>query len=164
MDSVLQVSPGLMIWTLINFIILLLLLGKFAIKPIINGIKSREDNIRDNILRAEKANEDAQKVLKESQEKLFSAQKEMSEIIQKGRIQAEEIVKKSIDEAEIVKRQKVEEAAREIERSKNSAINELRNEVANLAVAAAEKILGETLDKDKHYKIVHDYIQKLPKN
>ena len=164
MESVLNVSPGLMIWTLFNFLIVLFLVVKFGVKPIVNGLRAREDGINEAIASAEKANLEAQELLKESQEKLRNAQSEMSEIIQKGRVQAEEIVKKAADEAERVKKQKVDEAARDIERSKNTAIQELRTEVAGLVVDAAEKLLGETLDKEKHYKLVESYIEKLPKN
>ena len=164
MENLLNVSPGLMIWTLINFFLLLLLLIKFGVKPILNGIKSREEGIRINIENANKANQEAKELLKESQEKLQSAQKEMSEIVHKGRIQAEELINKATEEAERVKKQKVEEAKKEIERSKESAIQALRSEVAGLVVIATEKLLGETLDKDKHVKIVESYIEKLPKN
>jgi F-type H+-transporting ATPase subunit b len=164
MESVLNVSPGLMIWTLINFFLLLLLLIKFGVKPILNGLRSREAGIRDSIDNATKANQEAQKLLIESQEKLQTAQKDMSEIIHKGRIQAEEIINKASVEADRVKRQKVDEATKEIERSKESAILALRSEVAGLVVIAAEKLLGETLDKDKHTKLVESYIEKLPKN
>ena len=164
MESVLNVSPGLMIWTLINFFLLLLLLIKFGVKPILNGLRSREAGIRDSIDNATKANQEAQKLLLESQEKLQTAQKDMSDIIHKGRIQAEELINKASVEADRVKRQKVDEATKEIERSKESAILALRSEVAGLVVIAAEKLLGETLDKDKHTKLVESYIEKLPKN
>lgn len=164
MESVLNVSPGLMIWTLFNFLIVLFLVVKFGVKPIVNGLRAREDGINEAIASAEKANLKAQELLKESQEKLRNAQSEMSEIIQKGRVQAEEIVKKAADEAERVKKQKVDEAARDIERSKYTAIQEIRGEVATLVISATEKLLGETLDKDKHYKIIESYIDKLPKN
>lgn len=137
---------------------------KFGVKPILNGLRSREAGIRDSIDNATKANQEAQKLLIESQEKLQTAQKDMSEIIHKGRIQAEEIINKASVEADRVKRQKVDEATKEIERSKESAILALRSEVAGLVVIAAEKLLGETLDKDKHTKLVESYIEKLPKN
>jgi F-type H+-transporting ATPase subunit b len=164
MENLLNISPGLMIWTLFNFFIVLFIVIKFGVKPIVNGLNSRENGIREAIENAEKANAEAQTLLKESQEKLRNAQSEMSEIIQKGRVQAEEIVRKAADDAEKVKKQKVEDAVKEIERSKEAAILELRKEVAGLVVVATEKLLNETLDKDKHYKLVESYIDKLPKN
>ncbi len=164
MENLLNISPGLMIWTLFNFFIVLFIVVKFGVKPIVNGLNSRENRIKEAITNAEEANRKAEELLKESQEKLRNAQAEMSAIIQKGREQAEEIVRKAGEDADKVKKQKVEEAVKEIERSKDSAIQELRKEVAGLVVSATEKLLGETLDKEKHYKLVETYIEKLPKN
>lgn len=162
--DILNVSPGLIFWTLLNFIIFFFLLAKLGAKPIANALKSREANIQKNIEDAEKANVEAKKILAESENKMNSARQEMAEIVSKGRSQAEEIVRKAGDEAEKVKRQKIDEAKNEIERSKEIALKELRTEVAGLVVTATEKILGETLDKEKHLKIVESNIDKLPKN
>ena len=164
MDKVMNVDPGLMIWTLITFFIFFGLLTKFATKPIMAGLKKREDSIQESIENAEKANADAQKLLKESQEKIRTAQQEMMGIVNKGRQQAEEIIKKALDEAELVKKQKIDETVREINRSKDNALKELRGEVADLVIFATEKILDETLDKEKHFKLVQSYIEKLPNN
>ena len=164
MENVLNISPGLMIWTLLNFGIVLFLIIKFGVKPIMNGLKSREDSIRAQISSAEKANLDAQALLNESTEKLYSAQAEMAEIVQKGRNQAEEIIKKAADEADRIKNQKVNDAIKEIERNKEIAISEIKKEVAGLVVMATEKLLAEVLDKDSHQKLVETYIAKLPKN
>jgi F-type H+-transporting ATPase subunit b len=164
MDNLLNVDPGLMFWTIINFLILLVLLLKLGVKPITNSLRARESRINDAIDSAEKTNSEAQKLLKESQEKLDNAQREMGEIIQKGREQAEAQIRKASEEADQVKRDKVEEAKREIERSKEAAIKDLRTEVAGLVVEATEKLLEEKLDKDKHIKLIESYIDKIPKN
>jgi F-type H+-transporting ATPase subunit b len=164
MDNLLNVDPGLMFWTIINFLILLVLLLKLGVKPITNSLRARESRINDAIDSAEKTNSEAQKLLKESQEKLDNAQRKMGEIIQKGREQAEAQIRKASEEADQVKRDKVEEAKREIERSKEAAIKDLRTEVAGLVVEATEKLLEEKLDKDKHIKLIESYIDKIPKN
>lgn len=164
MDNLLNVNPGAIIWTIINFTIFLLIILKFGLKPIINGLKAREDRITNAIEQAEQANAEAKKLLQESQQKLDSAHKEMMEIVQKGKQQAENIINKAAEEADKIKKQKLEEAIREIERSKEFALNELRAEVADLVIQATEKILEEKLDDEKHQKIIESYIQKLPKN
>lgn len=164
MENALNISPGLMLWTLFNFTIVLILIIKFAVKPIVNGLRKREEGIQSQIDNADKANASAQELLKESQEKLMSAQKDMAEIIQKGRVHAEQLIQKAVEEAENVKRQKVAEAIKEIERSKENAIQDIKSEVAGLVVMATEKLLDITLDKDKHFKLVDSYIDKLPKN
>ncbi len=164
MDSLLNISPGLMIWTIINFLIFLFIVIKFGGKMILDGMKSREDRIQNAIDAATQANENAQKLMLESQEKLNNAQKEVSALIAKGREQGEAMIRKAVEEADKAKKAKVADAVREIDRSKEQAIRELRTEVAGLVVDATEKILGETLDKEKHYKLVENYLEKIPKN
>ena len=142
-----DVNPGLVIWTLINFGIFLFILVKFGTKPILNGLHSREEKIKNDIDSAKQSKIEAEAIKTELLESKNSAIKEMTEIIAKGRLQAEDLLKKSYEEADKVKKQKVEEAARDIERSKEQAIKELRKEVAGLVVQATEKILDEHLDK-----------------
>jgi F-type H+-transporting ATPase subunit b len=164
MENLLSVSPGLIIWTIINFLVFLFLIVKFGAKPIANGLKTREDRINNAILNAEKANEEARKLLIESQEKISTAQEEMAGIVAKGRQQAVEIIHAASDEADKIKRTKVEDALREIEHSKENAIIELRRQVAGLVVQATEKILGNELDQEKHIRLVEDYIKQIPNN
>ena len=159
-----DIEPGLVIWTLVNFGIFLFLLLKFGTKPIVNALNGREEAIRNSIEGAEKANADAKKLMIESQKKLDQAQQEMAEIIAKGREQAEKHIRKASEEAERVKRAKVIDATREIEQSKNKALVELRNEVADMVVIATEKIIGEAVDKKKHYNLIQSSIEKLPNN
>ncbi len=164
MDSLLNVNPGLIIWTIINFLIFLFIILKFGSKPIMNGLKAREERINSAIETAEKTKLEAEKLFLESEKRINSAKEEMSQIVAKGRQSAEEIIKKATDEADSLKKTKLDDAIREIEKSKNIALGELRKEVAQMAVDAAEKIIDANLDKDKHYQLVEKYIEKLPKN
>ncbi len=164
MENLLNVSPGLMIWTFVNFLIFLFLIGKFAVKPIMKGLQKREDGINDSIEAARAANAKAQETLRESINKLDQAQSQMASIVAKGRDQADAFIRKATEEAEAMKRRKVEEAAREIEQNKELALKQLRSEVANLVVSAAELILESKLDKEKDFKLIEDSIDKLPKN
>lgn len=164
MESVLNVSPGLMIWTLLNFLIFLFLLIKFGAKPITEGLKRREEYIRKSIEDAQKANKEAERLLKETNEKMMSAQQEMTDIIRKGKEQAESIIRKAEEEAEIAKKNKVEEAVREINRTKDLALQQLKTEVADMVVSATEKLLGEVLDREKHQKLAENFIEQIQKN
>lgn len=164
METLMSVDSGLIIWSLINFTILMIILGKFAFPAIKNALKSREKNINKSIEEANALNEKAQLLLKESQEKLDNAQKEVSEIINNGKERADAHIQKSLEEADKLKNQKIEEAKREIERSKDEAIGQLRKEVADLVLIATEKVLDEKLDKDKHIDLIKNHIDQLPKN
>lgn len=164
MDTIMSVSPGLLIWSIINFLIILFILGKFAFPAMKKSLSDREDNIRRNIDEANALNEKAQILLNESQNKLDNAQKEVSEILSKAKLRADENIQNAIDEAEKSKVQILNDANKEIERKKNDAIAELRTEVADLVVNATEKILESKLDKEEHLKFAKEQIEKLPKN
>lgn len=164
MENIMNVDPGLLIWTLVNFIIFVFILYKIGLKPMKESIQAREQGIRSSIEQAEKANAEAQALLKQSQEKIAGAQTEVSEILKKGQLQAEENLRNILNQAEKAKQQKVEDATREIERSKEAALKELRLQAAAIVIEATEKIIGEKLDKEKDLKLVESYIDKIQKN
>jgi|DewCreStandDraft_4_1066084.scaffolds.fasta_scaffold00054_29 F-type H+-transporting ATPase subunit b len=164
MDTIMNVSPGLIFWTIFNFLIFLFLLLKFGTKPMANALKKRENLIKESLENAEKANIEAKRILKESQEKLNSTQIEINEMINRGKLLSDDLLRKASEEAEAIKKEKVEEAKREIERSKEIALKQLRSEVAELVVIATDKIIGEKLSSEKDYKLVESYIEQIPKN
>ncbi len=164
MDGFLSVSPGVMIWTLINFIVFMLVLAKFAWKPLIGSLSEREHAIQDAISRAEDANLRAQQILKENEEKMAKSQQEMMEIVREGRTQAQAQIQKALDEAELVKKAKLAEATAEIQRERDVAMQSLRTEVSNLVVMATEKILKEKVDAVQQKKVVDAYIDEIQKN
>lgn len=164
MPAFLQMDPGLIIWTLVNFGIFAFIIAKFAWKPMISAIQAREQTITDNIKGAEAANAEAQQLLKESKDRIAAAQHEMMDIVKEGRVQAEAIVRRAAEEAEVVKQQKLAEAQREIERQKDDAIAELRAEVTSLVIGATEKLIGTKLDGEDHKRIIQSSVNELSKN
>lgn len=164
MDSILNIPHGLMFWTVVNFGIFLFLVIKFGGKSIVNAINEREKNIQNAIDAAKDAERTAKELLSKSQEQFDNAQQQINELLNKGREQAEKQIARANQEAESIKKTKVEEALKDIERSKNQALLQLRSEVADMVVMATEKILSDKLDKDKDFKLVDNYIQQLNKN
>ncbi len=164
MPSFLELSPGLVIWTLINFSIFAFIIAKFGWKPMMNGLAARETAINDAIKNAEAANVEAQNILRESKEKIAGAQAEMMSIVREGKTQADAMVRKAAEEADAVKHQKIMEASREIERQKDDAIQALRSEMSSLVVEATEKMLGRNLQGDDHKRIAENYVNELSKN
>lgn len=164
MPAFLQMDPGLIIWTLVNFGIFAFIIAKFAWKPMISAIQAREQTITDNIKGAEAANAEAQQLLRESKDRISAAQHEMMDIVKEGRVQAEAIVRRAAEEAEVVKQQKLSEAQREIERQKDDAIAELRAEVTSLVIGATEKLIGTKLDGEDHKRIIQSSVNELSKN
>ncbi len=157
-------NPGLIIWTIISFIVLVIVLRSFAWKPILDALHKREENVKDTLDRAERAREEAAKLLEENRKQLERAEHESHRIVNENRALAEKLKEEIIQSANQQSRRLVEQAQQEIERDKEAALSQLRGEVASIAIMAAEKILDETLDEGRHKKIVDAYLKELPKN
>lgn len=162
--SLIDVNPGLIFWTVITFVVLLLILKKVAWKPILEALDQREAAIKESLDKAEKAKEEAQKVLDKNQAYIAQAEEESKKIIDQSRVYAEKLKAQMISESKEQARKIVEDASAEIERKKEAAFNELKNQVAEIAINAAEKILRESLDKDSNKKIVDKYINEISRN
>lgn len=160
--DVTNVNPGLIFWTLLNFALLLFILKTFAWKPILNALHERESSISDALTRAEQATMQANKLLKESDDKLASAQQEMMHLIRDGRNQAAAQLQSALEEAENIKSAKIAEATAEIEREKDSAMQSLRSEVASLVISATERILRDKIDVDYQMRVVDSLINDIP--
>lgn len=154
----LDIQTGPILWTILNFLILLLLLGKVAWKPIMKALEARETTINDALNRAEVAKSEAERILAENQNSLRKAEEESQRVLRESREYAERMQAEAMQKAQDESRRLLEQASKEIERNKQQALNELRTEVATLAVGAAEKILNESLDADRHKRLVDNYL------
>lgn len=164
MDQLLTLEPGMLIWTFITFTLLLWLLKKFAWKPLLGALESRENKIREDLQKAEDARGEAERLLAEHRKLLQNSEAEARKILDDARGTAESIKQGIVDSAHEQARQMTAQAKAEIQREKDTALSQLRAEVADLAIRAAGKILGEELDADRHRKLVDDFIGNLPKN
>ena len=162
--SLLDVNPGLIIWTIVTFLILLFILKKVAWKPILSALDQREKDIKDSLEKAEKAKDDAQRILDENQATLAKAEEESKKIIEQSRSYAENLKEQMLKESKEQAKKIVEDAAEEIDRRKDSAFEELKDQVAKIAVNAAEKIMKQNLDADKNKHIVDSYLKDVMKN
>ena len=162
--SILDVNPGLIFWTVITFVILLFILKKMAWKPILNSLDERENFIKESVEKAETAKKEAEKILEENKIKLANAEEEAQKLIAQGREYAENLKSQIIEESKAEAKKLIDDASLEIERKNVEAFNNLKDEIAVIAVEAAEKIIRENLDKEKQSKIVNDYIDSLSKS
>jgi F-type H+-transporting ATPase subunit b len=160
----LNVHTGLVIWTIITFLILLFVLGKVAWKPLLNALHTREKGIRDALQQADEARKESERLLAENKAALARANEETARILREGRTLAEQMKNDILLKANDHARAMMDQAKDEIQREKESALHQLRSEVADLAMNAAEKILDETLDTAKQKKMVDKVMKKLPKN
>lgn len=149
------------ITTLIVFIVLVAVLGKYAWGPIARGLQDREDKIRKDIADAEAARARAEQTLKEYAARLASAEGQIRDMLAKAQTDAEGVAAgikvKAQQEAEEIK----ERATKEIDASKNAALAELHEHTATLATSVAEKILRRQITVDDQRELVRSSLDEL---
>jgi F-type H+-transporting ATPase subunit b len=158
----LQVEPGLMIWTLVTFVLLLIVLKAVAWKPLLGMLKEREERIQESLEQAEKARQDTQVAAEENLKAMAESQAEAQRTITEGREAAERVAQDVRERAQAEAQQLLQQAQRTIQQEKDQAIQELRNQVADLAILAAGKILDENLDEGRNRKLVDEFIDGIP--
>jgi F-type H+-transporting ATPase subunit b len=160
----LNVHSGLIIWTIITFVLLVLVLSKVAWKPLLQALHNRENGIREALREADEARKEAEKVLAENRQAITKANEETARLLREGRELADQMKNDIVARAHESAKHTVEQAKDEIQRERDAALVQLRNQVADLAIKAAEKILDESLDAARQKKIVDKVLQKIPKN
>jgi len=161
MQDIIMPQPGSIIWTVAVFVVLLFVLRKWAWKPILDGLQAREDGIKKNIEDAHLAREESQKLLQQYRAQLDSARREAQKLIGEASSRAEALheEKKKIMEAEA--RAMLEKARAEIEQERLKVVQELRQEVVEIALSAASKVIGQTLQAEDHRELINREIEKL---
>jgi len=150
---------GLIIWTAISFLILLFLLKKFAWKPIVGTVNDREQSIKDALASAEKAKIDMENLTADNERILKEARLERENMLKEARDIKTKMIADAKDEAQVQANKMIEQAQEAIKSEKKSAMAELKNHVAGLAVDIAEKVVREELsNKDKQLKLVEDML------
>ena len=153
-------DPGIFLWTLVTFLIVLIILKAKAWAPLIAALDKRESDIRESLNAAEKAREDAENITKDYEKMVQKAKKESVEIISASREAGEKVKTEIITEAKSNAKKIMTDNLDQIEREKNKVIGEIRQQVVELSVMAAEKIIGKTLEKDDHNKMIQDTIKE----
>jgi len=159
-----QLDPGVIIWTALTFALLLLMLRAFAWKPILKALDAREETIRLSIERAENAKSEAERLLEENRKNLSKAEEQAQQLIKDARDLGEKVRLETVTKAHEDANRLLDKAREEIERDKQQAISQLHGLVAELAVQAAEKILKESIDSTKQKKVVENFLSSMPKN
>jgi F-type H+-transporting ATPase subunit b len=159
----LEINPGLILWTIITFVMVLLILRFTAWKPLLAALTAREEKIRNSLLQAEEAQKQAQRLLDENKRQLALAEEQSQRIIKDGRDMGERLKAEIVEKANAGSRQMIEQAKDEIRREKEQALTQLRGEVADLAILATGKLLDENLDTAKQRRLVDKVIQEINK-
>jgi F-type H+-transporting ATPase subunit b len=157
-----DINPGLTLWTGITFLVLLVVLRKFAWGPIVKMLDERERTIRDAIEQAKKERAEAERMVAEQKAALIGAQKEAAELAKRSaqdvEVLRQDLTARARKEADDL----VAQARRQIVDEKSKAIAEIKGLAADLAIDAARKLIQASLDEKAQRALVEDYIAKLP--
>ena len=156
-----NVDPGLMIWTVITFVILLVVLRFTAWKPLIAALEAREQRIREAIAQAEKAREEGEGLLARYRAQLQAAKEEAQQIIEAGKTAAERLHQEILDKARVEAEESAQRARREMDLAVEQAKKELWEEATRLSTLLAEKILERHLDDKDHRRLVEQVLEEL---
>jgi F-type H+-transporting ATPase subunit b len=160
-NPLIQPDPGLFIWTIITFLVLLALLAKFAWRPLLEALETRQERIRKSLEDADRARQELERL-----------QQESAKIMQQARIEAESIVAQTRTDAERLReelKQKAKEEAdnilrnaqQQIQLQTRQAIQQIRHEVADIAVLLASKLLERNLAKEDNARLIDDTLKQI---
>ncbi len=157
-----EFSLGLFFWQLLLFVALLLLLKKFAWKPILDAVNERETSIKDSLSAAQKARDEMQAVQADNKRILKEARAERDALLSEAKKASTQMINQAKEDAKLEAEKITAQAQEMIQNEKKAAINELKNQVAQLSVDIAEKVLQTELkDKATQEKLVEELVKEI---
>ena len=160
-NALIEVVPGLMIWTIVCFAIVVYVLKRYAFGPVQSMIDERRKRIRDAITEADRAREEARKLLEEHRALIGQARGEAEEILSEARKIADSQRDRLREEIEADRQRRLEETQRQIDQATASALGEIRREVASLSLLAAEKITRKTLTDADQKRLIDEALGEI---
>ncbi|MAQ62159.1 MAG: ATP synthase F0 subunit B [Flavobacteriales bacterium] len=155
-----EFSFGLFFWQLLIFIFLLLLLKKFAWKPILDSVNERESFIKNAMLEAEKARNEMASIEESNQKVLKEARAEREALLKDARATGAQMIAQSKIDAQTEANKIIAQAQETIRNEKRAAVNELKNQVAQISLEIAEKVIDKELDnKNKQAELVDKFLK-----
>jgi len=160
-NPLVQPDPGLFIWTIVTFLVLLGLLAKFAWRPLLQALESRQERIRKSLEDAERARQELERLQQDSAKMMQQARMEAESIVTQTRADAErlreELKQKAKDEADNILRN----AQQQIQLQTRQAIQQIRREVADIAVLLASKLLERNIAKEDNARLIDDTLKQI---
>ena len=156
---------GLVFWTAITFLLLLVILKKFAWKPILGAVSEREDSIKNALLEADKARQEMENLKSDNEKILKEARAERDAMLKDAREIKNNMITEAKDEAKAQANKLMEQAKVSIQNEKSAAIADIKKQVASLSIDIAEKVVKEELSSEsKQLKLVEDMLKDVKLN
>lgn len=160
--NLLSPSGGVMFWTLLIFIVLLVVLSRFAFKPLTAAVEARERLLEETIAGAKRDREAAAKLLEEQTKALEAARADAQRVIAEGRVTAEKLRAEMLEHTKEQQQELLARARTEIDNERKRAINDLRREAVELALAGASKVIERNLDDQTNRRLVESFLASVP--
>ncbi len=160
-NPLIQVNPGLMIWTVICFLVVLFVLKKYAFGPIQQLIDTRRERIEQAITEADNAREEARHLLEEHRKLIGQAKSESEEILAEARRIADAQRERVREETEEDRHRRLDETRRQIEQATAQALGQIREEVGKLSLLAAEKITRKSLTDADQKRLIDEALAEI---
>jgi F-type H+-transporting ATPase subunit b len=160
-SDLIQVVPGLMIWTLIAFAITFFVLRKFAFGPIQRAIDERRERIRKAVEEADRAREEARSLLEQHRALIGQAKGEAAEILADARKVADAQIERVKVESEAERKRRLEDVNRQIDAELKRSLELIRSEVAELTLEATARVTGKVLDAEDQRRLIEEAIADL---
>ena len=162
-NPLVQLDPGLYVWTILTFLLLFFLLAKFAWKPLLKALSEREEKIRSSLEKADEAQQKLERLSAEGEKIIGKARAEAQSIVSNGKVVAEkvrdEIESKAKEKAKTI----VAQAGKQITAEKEQAISDIRGEVASLSIQIAGKLIRKNLSKKDNMVLIKESLEKAEK-
>ena len=160
-NPLVQPDPGLFLWTILIFLVLLVLLAKFAWKPLLALLDRREEMIRQSLDDADKAKQELQRLQQESKEILSKARVEAQSILAKSRLEAEKLKGELRQEAKGQADSILRDAEKQIQVETEKAIAVIKNEVVDLSLLVASKLIKKNLSKEDNQSLIEESLKQV---
>ncbi|HET9461622.1 MAG TPA: F0F1 ATP synthase subunit B [Gaiellaceae bacterium] len=160
-SGLIEVVPGLMIWTLVAFGITFFVLRRFAFGPIQKTIDERRDRIRAAVDEADKAREEARQLLEQHRQLIADAKGDAADILADARKVADAQIERVKQEAEVERERRLEETRRQIDAETKRSLDMIRSEVADLTLEATARVTGKVLDAEDQRRLIDEAISEL---
>jgi F-type H+-transporting ATPase subunit b len=159
-NPLVQLDPGLYIWTIATFLVLLMLLAKFAWGPLLKALEERQALIRKSLDDAQQARQELERLQHQSQQMLAAARAEADSIVSQSRSDAERLRQELKQSARAEAATIVKNAERQIELQTHQALRQIRQEAVDLSVAIASKLLGRNLSKEDNDRLIQQTLDQ----
>ena len=162
-NPLVQLDPGLFVWTILTFLVLLGVLAKFAWNPLLKMLKDREDLIRSSLEDAEKAQTELANLNAEREKIINKARSEAQSILSEGKVAASKLKDETLKAAKDQAKSILTDAEKQIRIEKHKAIEEIKSEVVDLSLSVATKLIKKNISREDNQTLIDESLENVTK-